>query len=203
MTFPNDFNGDYSPTLEVRKDRGSWMQTYTGKAFYAMDARAEDIDIADIAHSLSLQCRYNGHVDRFYSVAEHCVLLAELFPDDPNMALWALLHDAAEAYIGDMVRPLKKHMPTFMEIDDHITSLVAQRFELVGTVIPPEVHHVDSQILHNEREALMARVQPPQPWDVPGGPIPGVEIIGHSPEVIEEAYLTTFARLIAKREDAR
>lgn len=189
--------------LEVRKDRGSWMQTYTGKAFYALDARVEDIDIADIAHSLSLQCRYNGHVDRFYSVAEHCVHLAELFPDDPGMALWALLHDAAKAYIGDMVRPLKKHMSMFMEIDDHITSLVAQRFELEGTVIPPEVHHVDSQILHNEREALMARVQPPQPWDVPGGPIPGVEIIGYSPEVIKKVYLSTFARLIAQRENTR
>lgn len=188
---------------EVRKDRGSWMQTYTGKAFYALDARVEDIDIADIAHSLSLQCRYNGHVDRFYSVAEHCALLSQLFPDDPGMALWALLHDAAEAYIGDMVRPLKKHMPMFMEIDDHITSLVAQRFELEGTVIPPEVHHVDSQILHNEREALMARVHPPQPWDVPGGPIPGVEIIGYSPEVIKKVYLSTFARLIAQRENTR
>lgn len=189
--------------LEVRKDRGSWMQTYTGKAFYAMDARVEDIDIADIAHSLSLQCRYNGHVDRFYSVAEHCVHLADLFPDNPNTALWALLHDGAESYIGDMVRPLKKHMPTFMQIDDHITSLIAKRFDLEGTVIPPEVHHVDSQILHNEREALMARVQPPQPWDVPGGPIPGVEIVGYSPEDVEKLYLATFARLIAQREDVR
>ncbi len=188
--------------LEVRKDRGSWMQTYTGKAFYAMDARVEDIDIADIAHSLSLQCRYNGHVDRFYSVAEHCIHLANLFPDDPDMALWALLHDAAEAYIGDMVRPLKKHMPTFMEIDDQITALVAQRFELNGTVIPPEVHHVDAQILHNERETLMARVQPPQSWDVPGGAIPGVTIYGYSPEEAEMLYLKTFAGLVAQREDA-
>lgn len=189
--------------LEIRKDRGSWMQTYTGKAFYAMDARVEDIDIADIAHSLSLQCRYNGHVDHFYSVAEHCIHLAGLFPDDPDMALWGLLHDAAETYIGDMVRPLKKHMPTFMEIDDHITSLVARRFELKGTTIPPEVHLVDAQILHNEREALMTRVQPPQAWDVPGGPIDGVEIMGYYPEFAEKIYLSTFARLIAQRNDIR
>lgn len=57
--------------------RGDWMQTYTGRRFYPLDPRSDEIDPADIAHALSLLCRYGGHVDRFYSVAEHCVLMSE------------------------------------------------------------------------------------------------------------------------------
>src|SRR4051812_20612492 len=89
--------------------RGDWMQTYTGRAFWPLDAQPEDVDPLDIAAALSMLCRYGGHVSRFYSVAEHCLLMSEAVA--PEHALWALLHDATEAYMGDMVRPLKRQMP--------------------------------------------------------------------------------------------
>lgn len=85
--------------------RGSWMQTYTGRRLFPMDPSPADVDIIDIAHALSMQCRYNGHVRRFMSVAEHCVLISENVPAQD--ALWGLLHDATEAYVGDMIRPLR------------------------------------------------------------------------------------------------
>jgi hypothetical protein len=96
--------------------RGGWMQTFTGRQFFPMDPRPEEVDPTDIAHALSLLCRYNGHVDRFYSVAEHCVHLSYVVP--PEHALWALLHDATEAYVGDMISPLKIHMPGYRAAED-------------------------------------------------------------------------------------
>jgi hypothetical protein len=75
--------------------RGDWMQTFTGRRFWPLDPRGEDVLIEDIAHALSLLTRYGGHCTRFYSVAEHSVLLARAAT--PENALWLLLHDASEA----------------------------------------------------------------------------------------------------------
>ncbi|MDO4254358.1 MAG: hypothetical protein Q4C81_04310 [Kocuria sp.] len=101
--------------------RGNWMQTYTGRRFYPLDSRPEDVDVVDVAHALSMQCRYNGHVRLFMSVAEHCVLVSRLVPSEH--ALWGLLHDATEAYVGDMVRPLKLHMPEYRAVEDRVGGL--------------------------------------------------------------------------------
>src|SRR5438128_12538670 len=84
--------------------RGDWMQTYTGRAFYPLDPRLDDICIEDIAHALSMLCRYGGQCQEFYSVAEHSVLMS--YAVNPQHALWALLHDATESYMGDLIRPL-------------------------------------------------------------------------------------------------
>jgi Predicted hydrolases of HD superfamily len=164
--------------------RGNWMQTYTGKAFYPLDPRPEDIDPVDIAHALSLLCRFNGHVNRFYSVAEHCVLLSTAVSDENK--LWALLHDATEAYVGDMVRPLKRHMDYYVDVENTVMHAIAQRFGLDGA-IPDEVHEADSRILLTEREHLMGT--PPQLWSVDGlHPLP-VGIAGWDPKTAERSYL--------------
>ena len=83
----------------------SWIQTFTGRRFDLLHPRQDDVDIIDIAHALSHVCRFAGHTDRFYSVAQHCVIVSQLC--QPWEALYGLLHDAAEAYIGDITRPLK------------------------------------------------------------------------------------------------
>ena len=74
-----------------------WIQVHSGGRFFPLEPDLDDISITDIAHSLSMVCRYGGHCLRFYSVAEHCVLLSHTV--DPEFARWALLHDAAEAYV--------------------------------------------------------------------------------------------------------
>ena len=173
--------------------RGDWMQTYTGKQFYALDPRPEDIDPHDIAHALSMQCRFNGHVKQFYSVAEHCILLSEAVSEEN--ALWALLHDATEAYVGDLVRPLKKNLPQYIAIEDKLMGVIAQRFGLSGE-IPPEVHWADSRILLTERDALMN--PSPHKWAVDDlEPLP-VQIPGWNPGTAEVLYLARLWELTDK-----
>lgn len=177
---------------------GDWMQTYTGRQFWPLDPRDEELDIRDIAHALSHTCRYNGHVDRFYSVAEHSVLLSTVVSAENQ--LWALMHDAAEAYIGDMVRPLKRFMHKFQETENHLLHAIARKFNLPNQtmskagIIPPEVVTADTRILLNERAILMKA--PPADWNLGKlKRLPGVEIIGWHPRHAEHMFLQRFEEL--------
>ncbi|RNL61002.1 phosphohydrolase [Nocardioides marmoriginsengisoli] len=174
--------------------RGGWMQTYTGAQFWPLSPRAEDLNVADIAHSLSLQCRYNGHVDRFYSVAEHCVLVSQAVP--PEDALWGLLHDAAEAYVGDMIRPLKRSMPDFVHAENQILRVIAGEFDLPPE-IPESVHEADARILLTERTELLSGTR--HQWDLDLEalePLP-VQVLGHDPVTAEILWLHRLDELIA------
>lgn len=112
---------------------GQYKETYTGKKFYVLDVRPDDICMRDIAHSLSLQCRYNGHCKQFYSVAEHSILIAlhawnegHGFED----VMRALLHDAVEAFIGDIPKPVKLSIPALMEAEDRIEAHIMDKYKL-------------------------------------------------------------------------
>lgn len=165
--------------------RGDWMQTFTGRAFYPLDPQADDIVPADIAHALSLICRYGGHVLRFYSVAEHCVLMSHAV--SPENALWALLHDATEAYVGDMIRPLKVSMPAYRGVEDRLMGVICERFRL-GPTCPAEVKVADTRILHDERDALMAPSH--RPWTALDGYEPlGASVEGWQPAEAEHRFL--------------
>ena len=169
---------------------GSWTQTYTGRQFWPMDPRPDEVHIADIAHALSQLCRYNGHTRTHYSVAEHCVHLS--YAVSAEHTLWALLHDATEAYVGDMVRPLKRHMPEYSAVEDHLMTVIAERFSLPGERIPDEVSMADTRIIIDEKEALMG----PEPADW-GLPFPrlGVKIHAWDAPTAEAAYLARFDEL--------
>lgn len=95
----------------MNERKGDWIQTYTGRQFWPLDPKPEEVCIEDIAHALSQQCRYAGHTIRFYSVAQHSVEIALRVPR--AAALWGLLHDAAEAYLVDLPRPVKYLMPAY------------------------------------------------------------------------------------------
>jgi hypothetical protein len=134
-----------------------WIQTYTGKKFYPFAPRPEDIDIADIAHALSMQCRYAGHTDRFYSVAEHCIHIAEalLRAGQPRHVIAAgLMHDATEAYMVDLPRPVKNGLPGYKDAEVRLAAVIAEKFRL-PPVEPPIVKEYDTRILRNEAEALL------------------------------------------------
>lgn len=90
-----------------------WMQLYSGQVWEFSNPYVDRINIEDIAHSLSLKCRFNGHCRQFYSVAQHSLLVAEMLPD--NLRLHGLMHDAAEAYISDIVRGLKNRLMVNVE----------------------------------------------------------------------------------------
>lgn len=185
-----------------RWSRGHWMQTFSGLAFYPLGPSVDDVVAMDIGHSLAMQCRYNGHVQRFYSVAEHCVLMSDWIleeltgiADDErrHLALWALLHDAAEAYVGDMVRPLKLHMPDFCKVDDAVTAIISRRFGARGETVPPEVKSVDTRILLDERAALLS--VPPGDWALGDIRPLGVAIRGWAPSVAKWEYLSRLEAL--------
>lgn len=177
--------------------RGSWMQTYTSKKFYPTAPVVEDIDIIDIAHSLSMQCRYNGHVHTFYSVAEHCILMSyaleKTYPDRPDLWLEALLHDATEAYVGDMVRPLKIQMPEFQAAEEVVAIAIGERFGVRQSCdMSPEVKDADNRILTNERLNLLG--EPPAEWSSTAEPL-DVPIYAWSPHIAEIQYLKRFNQL--------
>lgn len=171
--------------LCMNDERGDWMQTYTGRAFYPMDPRVEDIDPLDVAHALSMLCRYGGHTRRFYSVAEHCVLMSQAV--SPENALWALLHDATEGYLGDVIRPLKRALPAYRAVEDRLMEVICDRFGLPPDC-PAEVKLADNRILQDERRALMGA--PPRPWEsVEQVPALGVDIQAWAPAEAKLRYL--------------
>ncbi len=164
--------------------RGDWMQTYTGRRFYPLDPRPEEIDPEDIAHALSLLCRYGGHVDRFYSVAEHSLLVSDSVPS--TYALHALLHDATEAYVVDVPRPLKRQLTNYSEIEQRVWLAIAERFG-IASEMPGQVKIADNRILIDERAALMPRAER---WGVDDHYNPlMVRIHGWSPSIAEKLFL--------------
>lgn len=126
--------------------------TYTGTRFEITDPKPEQVNIMDIARALSHQCRYNGHIVKFYSVAEHCVRVSRLLPHE--FKLWGLLHDAAEAYVGDLTRPIRQLVPDFDKVEDMALKAVCKRFGL-RLPVPDEVWVADDAMLVAERRDLL------------------------------------------------
>lgn len=131
--------------------KGDWIQTHNGVSFYPLDPRVEDIQIEDIAHSLSMQCRFNGHIKEFYSVAEHCVHASYCVEEDK---LEALLHDASEAYICDIPRPIKPMLSEYKEIEKNIERKIAEKFQLQYPW-SDEIKSADNYMLYLEAHQLM------------------------------------------------
>ncbi|MFH1469645.1 MAG: phosphohydrolase [Pseudomonadota bacterium] len=166
-----------------------WIQTWTGKPFRPLQPEPGSIDVRDIAHSLSLLCRFNGHCRCFYSVAEHSVRLSRIVP--PEHALWGLLHDAAEAYISDLPRPVKQQIPAFTLFEDNLLELIMAHFGL-GWPMPAAVKEADDRMLATEARDLMAR--PPDVWGHQVAPLPET-IIPQDPPAAEAAFLERFREL--------
>lgn len=141
-----------------------WMQTYSGLAFRPAAPHVAQIALIDIAHGLANTARYSGQTQRRYSVAEHSVHLARwcLQQGLREEARIALLHDAAEAYLCDIPRPLKVLIaPLYKPIEARVEAVIAQRFGL-ASLSHPAVKAADDRILEDERRVLM--VAPPLPW---------------------------------------
>lgn len=139
---------------EYKRDRTNWIETFTGKQFWPLDPRPEEIDIRDIAHALAMQCRFTGHCLRFASVAEHCVLASRLVPSE--WAREALLHDAPETYIHDMASPIKRSFGGYKDTENKIEAAVITRYGLKA--LPwPVVKGVDMRLAVTERDRNMTK----------------------------------------------
>jgi len=173
--------------IEDRK--GDWMLTYTGRVYWPVDPRADEVNIEDIAHSLAYQCRYGGHCLSYFSVAEHSVLVSRLLP--PELRLVGLLHDATEAYVSDVPRPLKPFLSGYREIEARNWRVIAEAFGL-PIKLPARVKDIDRRICLAE----MPRVMPesPRPLEIEG-PCPDVSLELLTPRCAEAMFLREFDEL--------
>jgi len=147
----------------------AWIQTHSGRRFNPLNPYVDAIVIQDIAHALSMQCRFSGHCRFFYSVAQHSVLVSYIC--DSQDALWGLLHDASEAYLVDIPRPLKKSgkFDAYLDFEDNMMKAVCKRFGLPEKE-PPSVKKADRVLLATEARDLMSPLHPD--WVQPVEPLP-------------------------------
>lgn len=151
----------------MRQQAGdNWIQTFTGRRFYLPDPDPTSICIEDIAHALSLKCRFGGHCREFYSVAQHSVHVAAEVP--PRYRLQALLHDAAEAYLPDVCCPIKPMLPGFAAIERAVSVAIFRCFK-VPDIGHDEVKRADNQLLATEARDLMGTTDG---WYLPEPPLP-------------------------------
>lgn len=174
----------------------SSIQTFTGEMFDVFAPNSSKIQVKDIAHALSMLCRYGGHSRDFYSVAEHSVLMAGYFEarGEYDLARAALLHDSTEAYMGDMVRPLKLQLPLYREVEGALQGAIFNRFGLPPDM-PPEVKEADLRICNDERAVLLY----PLPWNpfIDSLPPLGVELKCWFPIQAEQQWFDFYWRLFA------
>lgn len=176
---------------------GDWIQTYSGVAFWPLDPRPEEIDILDIAHALSHQCRFSGHTKWFYSVAEHSFLVSTLV--SPKDKLWALLHDASEAYLVDVPRPIKNLLPEYKVWEERLMRVIARRFGLQEEM-PDVVKMFDSRMLATEKIHIMG--QEPRRRGGMEEPIADLHPYLWQPETAKRRFLAQFVDITRGRYES-
>jgi len=177
----------------------AWIQTYTGQVFQPLSPKPETINITDIAHALSMICRFNGHTRRFYSVAEHCVVMSQMVP--PQYSLDALMHDAAEAYIADVARPIKPLLGGYKAIEDSLLAAIYHKYSLTLSDKAKDAIEVsDLRMLMTERQQLMS-IHAPE-WESLKDIEPyEIELQCWSPEEAEYQFYARFLSIIIGRCD--
>ena len=175
----------------------NYVETSSGTNFRFMDPPASDIHIADIAHALSLQVRFAGHIRKFYSVAEHSLNVARLVPNEHK--LQALLHDASEAYLTDIPSPIKALLPDYLDMEHKVQTAICNKFG-VGYPFDDTVHHADVACLIREAQEMLP-VKDKNHWSFSYDSKYYLEnkyIVGWAPEVVERLFLLRFDQYINK-----
>lgn len=200
----------------------TWIQTSTGKAFELIKPSLAMVDIIDIARGLSHLCRYCGQVQKFYSVAQHSVVVSvqieqamlrqigetrgsgtlkrEQDAEITATAFWGLMHDAAEAYCGDMTAPVKQVLRACddLEFDDmeaRIMQVICRKFGM-ALKAPEIVHEYDLRVLATERRGMF--LPGGRDWELPYGPL-DVAILPWSSEEAYTKFLARFDELGGQR----
>lgn len=173
-------------------DNGPWIQTYMGEKFYPLRSFHNVFYIKDIAHALSNICRFGGHTKQFYSVAEHCIRVSFICPSE--LALYGLLHDASEAYLGDLVRPLKidplfspyRAIEAQLQMEIYVSLGLDPYADLAG------VDEADQVMLHTEARCLMGPLH--NDWLARGKELP-IKFIPLGPRETRDAFVCRFKDL--------
>lgn len=180
---------------------GPYLQTVSGRRVNPLDPDPAQLDAGDIARALANQCRFGGHSRVFYSVAQHCVIVSRVIEDrggDVEDVFAALMHDAGEAYLGDMPHPLKHRSAlgaAFRDAEARLEQTIRDRFKIKADV--PEVKTVDRALLATERRAFSAEAWHwPELDDVE--PL-DLELTAWSPDRAAEEFAKRYAELEARR----
>lgn len=171
-----------------------YISTYSGRQINLLDPQPDQFCIEDIAHALSMQCRFAGNCSSFYSVAQHCVIVSTLVPEE--YALPALAHDFGEL-IGDIASPIKALVPQIKEIEDRIMEAIAIRFGISFDHYDV-IKHADLVAMATEKRDLMKNS--PEPWDILKGIEPAPFRIFPMPQpAAKRALLQRFNELTARQ----
>ncbi|OME54155.1 hypothetical protein BSK59_16085 [Paenibacillus odorifer] len=178
---------------------GDYIQVHSGRRFYVLDPKPQDITVNDIAHSLANICRFTGHGDRFYGVGEHSILCARVARKlgySTLQQLYCLMHDGSESVVNDLARPVKQNIPQYKEVEDRIMAVI---WEVVGIPKPTEedykiVKKIDNTLLVNEMEQLMKRNDVPS--DIDYAPMFVDLSVGYNAGESKIPFLTMFVSLM-------
>jgi hypothetical protein len=177
-----------------------WILTASGRVISLRDPHPSDVEIKDLAHALSRLCRFGGHAREHYSVAQHCLIVSLLAP--PEFELAALLHDAPEAYLGDVVSPLKSELYRYRLLEARFCSVIEERFGLDPLSLrAPEVLDADRQALAIERRFFLPDGGPPWP-ELEGVEVPEVTLVALSPDAARLRYETLLRQLLGARRSS-
>ncbi|HZS43385.1 MAG TPA: hypothetical protein VFA52_04340 [Candidatus Paceibacterota bacterium] len=178
----------------------AYIITYVGRQFFLLKPNIEDINILDIGHSLAMQCRWTGHTKYHYSIAQHSWYCSYIGSEEE--ALYRLLHDASEAYLGDMNRPLKHFTEAgdaYREVEKPLQSMIYKKFGLEETE-PESVKIADNMMLYAEKAQLLNTKCPEAEIWLPGEISADVCIHKWLPEQAEEKFLQRFYELYTKEK---
>lgn len=179
----------------------AWIITFSGKKFYHLAPTPDMVDIGDIAHSLSMLCRWTGHTRFHYSVAQHSVYASKICP--PEIAFAILMHDASEAYLGDMNRPLKHFTaagPAYLKIEEKVEEVIFKKFG-VPFPLPAAVKEFDTRMLYTEKAQLMTVTEATKYEAKKWGQdetVANIRIERWTPKQAEKSFLRRFHELYIK-----
>jgi 5'-deoxynucleotidase YfbR-like HD superfamily hydrolase len=172
------------------------IMTYTGALFDLVAPTADMVRIEDIAHATSQLCRFTGHTQHYYSVAQHCVLVSYLVKGKPRLKFAGLMHDAQEAYVNDIASPLKRCLPGYKKMENVIERVITEKYGL-RFPMPQAVKDADRKALALEAKKFMLL-----PWKDFGEPptrlseaVKMCMTVGLDPRAAEQLFLGRFNEL--------
>ncbi len=182
--------------------KGDWQHVFTGRKSWPLDPQIDDLDIRDIAHSLSQQCRFGGHSSRHYSIAEHSLLVLRLWEQvtgwnedhfNPRLKLCVLMHDGGEGYIVDIPKPVKADLTNYAEIEERQMQAISARWRFPWPMLPG-MKEADGMALAIEKQVLFG-VEPDRWKDMPIPPASWYSAVRREDQnmrEMEHRFLTRF-----------
>jgi len=174
----------------------SSITTLSGKWFDILNPEEYEYDVEEMATALSNLCRYTGHVNKFYSVAEHSVLVSRIVP--VSLRLPALLHDASEAYLGDVASPLKKLLPEYRAIEERVQAAI---FKYFGLEYPMDtaIHEADKRMYWQERQDIANNGVKDSIWHQDLRATRKEKAVGMPPHMARRMFLSRYKELTSDR----